>query len=606
MTIFNIISLFGGLSLFLYGMRLMGDGLKNSSAESMKQAMEKVTNNSFLSFLLGLTVTSVIQSSTATIVLTSGLVGAGIITLHQSLGIILGANVGTTITGQIIRLLDVNATAASWLNFFKPSTLAPLAAIIGILLIMAFQFRGSNNLGEIAMGFGILFTGLLSMTAAVTPLSQSEAFANLFISFSHNPILGFLAGTTVAFTIQSSSATIGILQALSTTGALTFGSVYAIIIGVNIGDCVTTAIVCSIGSKADAKRTGLVHVIFNLFALILVVVGVTSAHALGWLDGIWNKTITSGGIANAHTLFRLVCAVLLLPFVNTFEKMACNLVREDKSAVQPVDAKLAHLDEKLLTSPALALSTTADVIATMANLVRANLLYSMDCLVHHDATAISQIRETENQLDAMTDKLDLYLLHLAPHTPKGELYDKLIYYTQCFPVLERIGDHAMNLADTAAELHDSGSNLSPAAQKELAILCTAIRENVSYACTAVVQLDMDAARRIEPLEEVIDDLVATLRKDHIQRLHTGICTTQSGVAFLESLSNLERVSDLCSNIGLFTLSLWDPRVTNSLHNYARYLHSGQDTVFNEAYTRTHDVYFRQLEETQNQAFRVTL
>ena len=255
MTIFNFISLFGGLALFLYGMQLMGDGLKKGSSGALKAAMEKVTNNPLVGFLLGLAVTAVIQSSTATIVLTSGLVGAGVLTLHQSIGIILGANVGTTITGQIIRLLDLNADGGAWLNLFKPSTLAPLAAIAGILFIMAIKTPHSDTVGSITMGFGILFTGLLNMTAAVSPLGESPAFAQMFSGLADAPVLGFLAGTGVAFLIQSSSATIGILQALSMTGALTFGSVYAIIIGVNIGDCVTTAIVCSIGSTADAKRT---------------------------------------------------------------------------------------------------------------------------------------------------------------------------------------------------------------------------------------------------------------------------------------------------------------------------------------------------------------
>ncbi len=594
MSIFNLISMFGGLSLFLYGMRLMGDGLKNSSAGTLKRAMEKVTNNSVMSFLLGLSVTAVIQSSTATIVLTAGLVGAGIITLHQSLGIILGANVGTTITGQIIRLLDVNASAASWLNFFKPNTLAPLAAIIGILLIMVFRFRGSDNLGEIAMGFGILFTGLLSMTAAVTPLSQSESFANLFISFSHNPVLGFLAGTAVAFTIQSSSATIGILQALSTTGALTFGSVYAIIIGVNIGDCVTTAIVCSIGSKADAKRTGMVHVIFNLFALVIVVLGVALFRQLGLLDGMWDTPITSGGIANAHTLFRLICAVLLLPFVNTFEKMACKVIRDDKVVGQQVDAELTQMDEKLFSSPALALSSAAKGLAAMASLAEYNLEKASACLLQYDPKAVEEISENENRLDTLADKIDVYLLHLAPHMPQGELYDTLSYYTQCFPELERIGDHAVNLAESAAELHNGGGEFSPEARAELGIACDAVKEILTYASAAVTRLDMDAARRIEPLEEVVDDLVASLRKHHIRRLHAGICTTSSGLQYLDVLTNLERISDQCSNIGLFTLSLRDPRVMESLHNYSRYLHSGEDQFFNQAYAANHEAYYGRL------------
>ncbi|MBQ2324258.1 MAG: Na/Pi cotransporter family protein, partial [Oscillospiraceae bacterium] len=326
MTIFNVISLFGGLALFLYGMRLMGDALKEGSSGALKQAMEKVTNNSFVGFVLGMIVTAVIQSSTATIVLTSGLVGAGILTLRQSIGIILGANVGTTITGQIIRLLDLDAGGGSWLNVFKPSTLAPLAALIGIIMIMAVNTKHSNMVGRIAMGFGILFTGLLNMTAAVTPLSQSETFAQMFVRLADTPVLGFLAGTGVAFLIQSSSATIGILQALSMTGALTFASVYAIIIGVNIGDCVTTAIVCSIGSKADAKRTGVIHILFNIAGSTLIILAVMLLHRFGYLDGLWNRTMTSGGIANIHTVFRLFAAVTLLPVCGKFEKLSRMIV----------------------------------------------------------------------------------------------------------------------------------------------------------------------------------------------------------------------------------------------------------------------------------------
>ena len=393
MTIFNFISLFGGLALFLYGMRLMGDGLKHGSSGAFKTAMEKVTNNPVVGFLMGLVVTAVIQSSTATIVITSGLVGAGIISLHQSLGIVLGANVGTTVTGQIIRLLDLNSDGASWLNLFKPSTLAPLAAIIGILLIMAFHFHNSDTLGSIAMGFGILFTGLLNMTAAVSPLSQSETFTQAFVSLSNLPVLGFLVGTGVAFLIQSSSATIGILQALSVTGALSFSSVYAIIIGVNIGDCVTTAIVCSIGSKADAKRTGLVHIIFNLCSSILVIAAVLILHSCGTLDAIWSRPITSGGIANAHTLFRLASAVVLLPICGQFEKLARRIIPDDKVQGENVEQELRQLDEKFFHSPALALASAHQAITTMSRLARAGVNSAMDVLEHYDREVINRINE---------------------------------------------------------------------------------------------------------------------------------------------------------------------------------------------------------------------
>ncbi len=595
MTIFNVISMFGGLALFLYGMRLMGDGLKHSSADTLKKAMEKVTNNPVKGFLLGLRVTAIIQSSKATIVLTSGLVGAGIISLHQSLGIILGANVGTTVTGQIIRLLDVNASGASWLNLFKPDTLAPLAAIIGILLIMTFKFRNSDVLGDIAMGFGILFTGLLNMTAAVAPIAESDIFLKIIPEFSRHPVLGFLVGGGVASLIQSSSATVGILQAFSTTGALTFSSIYAFIIGVNMCESVTTAVVCSIGAKADAKRTGMTHVIFNFFSMILVIIAITSLRSMGFLDGIWDKVMNSGGIANVNTLFRLCCAVVLLPFVNTFEKMSCKIIKDDKVVGQSVDAELTRMNEKLYSSPAMALESAAGAISAMANLAKDNIAAAMKCFAGYDHKAIDEIKENENRIDALADKVDTYLIGLAPYTPKGKMYDRLSYFTRCYSELERIGDHAVNLTETAADLHRNRGGFSAMAKEELTVITEAVDSILNYAYKAVTQLDMDAARRIEPLEEVVDDMVATLRQKHIRRLHAGICSTTSGLSFLDILSNLERVSDQCSNIGLFTLSLENPAELSSHHDYVRYLHSGQDEFFNEAYSAKRRYYFGKLE-----------
>ena len=329
MTVFNFISLFGGLALFLYGMRLMSRGLEQGSSGALKSAMEKLTTSPVGAFFLGLIATAAIQSSTATIVLTSGLVAAGIISLHQSLGIIIGANVGTTVTGQIIRLLDLNATSASWLNLFKPDTLAPIAAIVGILLIMAFRFRSAQRTGTIVMGFAILFTGLVNMTGAVKPLSESAAFGRLFLTLADKPVLGYLAGMAVAFSIQSSSAAVGILQALSTTGALSFSSVYSVIIGIYLGDCVTTAIVCSVGARADAKRTGIVHILFNLSGTVLVLVVVAILHRLGVFGSFWAAPITSGGIANTHTVFKLAGAAVLLPVCTVFEKLSRKIIPDD-------------------------------------------------------------------------------------------------------------------------------------------------------------------------------------------------------------------------------------------------------------------------------------
>lgn len=595
MNIFDFISLFGGLALFLYGMRLMGDGLQQGSSGALKKFMEKVANNPLTGFLLGLLVTAVIQSSTATIVLTSGLVGAGILTLRQSIGIILGANVGTTITGQIIRLLDIDGDAASWLNIFKPSTLAPVSAIIGILIIMTLSSTKSDIVGKVAMGFGILFTGLLNMTAAVAPLSESEAFASLFVRMADTPILGFFVGTGAAFLIQSSSATIGILQALSVTGALTFSSVYAIIIGVNMGDCITTAIVCSIGSKADAKRTGLIHIFFNIAASILVIVTVMVLHSTGTLDGIWDARITSGGIANAHTLFRLFAAIVLLPVSLQFEKLAKLVIKDDKTPANDLNAEIQHLDEKLFASPALALSSISSVISKMASLSVYGVKASIRTIRHYDEQAIKDINENEDYIDTLADKVDSYMIRFSPHVPKGANSNLLNYYIQCFSEFERIGDYATNITETATEIKEKEIEFSTTAHQELAVLGEAIAQVLDYSYKAFTKLDVTAAKKIEPIEEVIDDLVSQLRSNHIQRFHNGDCTVHGGITFLDILVNIERISDQCSNIGIYTLSLLEPQTVQNQHDYSKYLHSGQDKDFNTLYRKYHDKYFDLLE-----------
>lgn len=594
MTIFNVISLFGGLSLFLYGMRIMGDGLKSSSAGALKRAMEKVTSNPLLGFFLGLIVTSIIQSSTASIVLTAGLVGSGIIKLRQSLGIILGANVGTTITGQIIRLLDMDSSNISWLNFFKPDTLAPVASVIGIILIMFLHLKNSKNIGTILMGFGILFTGLLTMTQSVSGLSESPAFANLFVKFSHNPVLGFAIGTGVACITQSSSATVGILQALSTTGVLSFSAVYTIIIGVNIGDCITTAIVCSIGSKADAKRVGLIHVIFNFFALILVISGIFILKQFGVLDGIWDTPITPGGIANANSIFRLSAAILLLPLTTLFEKLACKIIKDDISSDEEYSLLIPQIDEKAFASPALALDNATKSIHKMTNIAKNNFVTALECLNQYSPKAIKSIKENEDKLDILSDKTEVYLVALAPHIPQGELYDKLNFYSQCISEIERIGDHMSNLADSITEYYDNTGEFSDIANSEIKIVNDAVSEIIEYSVKAITKLDNDSAQKIEPLEEVIDDLVTVMRKKHIDRLRQGICTTDSGMYFLDMLTTLERVSDHCSNIGLLTLSLYNKQIMGSHHNYSKYLHSGKDDSFNEMFDMFYNKYFSKL------------
>ena len=603
MTVFNFISLFGGLALFLYGMRLMSRGLEQGSSGALKSAMEKLTTSPVGAFFLGLIATAAIQSSTATIVLTSGLVAAGIISLHQSLGIIIGANVGTTVTGQIIRLLDLNATSASWLNLFKPDTLAPIAAIAGILLIMAFRFRSAQRTGTIVMGFAILFTGLVNMTGAVKPLSESAAFGRLFLTLADKPVLGYLAGMAVAFSIQSSSAAVGILQALSTTGALSFSSVYSVIIGIYLGDCVTTAIVCSVGARADAKRTGIVHILFNLSGTVLVLVVVAILHRLGVFGSFWAAPITSGGIANTHTVFKLAGAAVLLPVCTVFEKLSRKIIPDDKFSPRRDELDLQALDDNLFEAPELALAAVKKIVAEMASLAAENVRRGFSTLMEFDQEAIDRVGEDEDLIDSLADHAGDYMVRLSPHLGAGRSSDRLSYYIKCVDEFERIGDHAVNLTESASELHSRELRFSPGAQEELRLLRELIQEILDKAGKAFLDGDRAEAFRIEPMEEVVDELVAMMRNRHLLRLRTGECSVSDGFIFQDILVNAERISDQCSNIGVHTLSLVDAAVAAMEHDYILHLHQGENEAYNAEYAAVRKRYLARLTGAENEEIK---
>lgn len=597
MSIFNLISLLGGLAMFLYGMRMMGDGLKESSSGTLKTAMEKLTNTPVKAFLSGLVLTAIIQSSTATIVITSGLVGAGIITLHQSLGIVVGANVGTTVTGQIIRLLDVDASGTSILQLFKPSTLAPLALIIGIVIVMGFNFNGSETVGKIAIGFGILFSGLMGMTDAVESLTESGIIEQLFSSLGENPIIGYLIGLGVSFVLQSSSATIGILQAFSTSGALTFSAIYAVLLGIYLGDCVTTAIVINIGAKNDAKRVGYMNILFNLGKTLVVLVAVTIVHKLGLLDGMWSKTINSGGIANTNTVFNLACAVVLFPFLNVFEKLSYKLVKEEKVA----DEETAHRPEILnalnpvfFGTPALAFGGCYDVLKVMFNQAELNLNRAFDVVKRYDETTIARVMECEDEIDQMADEVSNYLVQLSGHISSPDHIEIMDHYYTLITEFERLGDHATNITEMAVDLKKNDRAFSETALSELDTLRELLGTILFYSREAFEKRSVEAARHIEPLEEVVDDIVHVLKNNHLDRLRKGDCSITAGTAFLNFLSDIERVSDICSNIGVATIVRVQPELKHEVHHYMSSLHAGKDEFFNNEYKAAHDHYFAML------------
>ena len=574
-TILTIISLLGGLAMFLYGMEIMGDGLKQGSGTALKNFLGKLTNNAVMGLITGTLVTAIIQSSTATIVLTVGLIGAGILTLRQAVSIVLGANIGTTVTAQIIRLMDIESSSGSLLVFFKPDTLAPIALILGILFIMFIKKSGTKSAGMIAMGFGILFTGLMAMTAAVEPLAESEAFVNILSYFSDMPLLGIFTGLVLTVIVQSSSAMVGILQALSSTGVMTFNLVYPLIMGINLGTCVTTAMVCSIGSSKDAKRTGVVHIVFNTIGTILFMIAMTIIKASGGFPNLWDSIVNSGVIANFQTIFNLITAIVLVPFTNWLVKIACVVVKDDPEEEDKYP-ELAVLDHKLMISPAVALDQVSRSVAAMAKAASENIELSLEQFRKYDEGRAAAIQRCEDRLDRFTDHCDNYLVELSRNVDDPRDSRHLTMLMQSLTAIERIGDYATNFDEQARDMYDAKLGFSEGAQKELDILRAAVLEILRLTVETLENHDEAAARRIEPLEEVIDDMVILLKSRHTERLCQGVCVVNSGIIFMEMLTHLERTADQCSNIAMLVLGLTNEAVFRSHHDYIEELHSSTD------------------------------
>ena len=596
MDIFNVISLLGGLAMFLYGMRLMGDSLKENSSGTLKVAMGKVTDNPLKAFILGVLVTALIQSSTATIVITAGLVGAGILTLHQSLGIIIGANVGTTVTGQIIRLLDIDASGADILRFFQPSTLAPIALILGIVLIMGQFFKNSKSIGNIAIGFGILFSGLLNMTGAVNSLAQSGLIENLFSGLGKSPVLGYITGAAVAFMLQSSSATIGILQAFSATGLLTFKAIYAVIVGIYLGDCVTTAIVCSIGAKAEARRVGIVNILFNLSETVLVLVVVAIVHRAGLLRSLWDEPVNSSIIANTNTIFNLGCALALFPLLTTYERMSRKLVKDDPVKESKYKAVTDALNPVFYNTPALALQSCYNLLLTIFAASRANIEKSFRLLEKYDPALHMDIQAEEDEIDRMTDKVSKYMVGFLPQLKLPYHVSILDQYYKVTSEFERLGDHAINIADHAATLKRNSTAFSPAALSELAVLESALMNILDETEQTFRKRDVDAAERIEPLVQVTAELIALLKRNHLKRMSTGECNVFADATFSDLMVEFHRIGDVCSNVGIATMVRVHPELADHEHLYFERLHAGDDKAFNAAYDRAHQRYFSLLQK----------
>lgn len=597
MDIFSVITLLGGLAMFLYGMEVMGDGLKNVSGSALKTVLGKATQNIVFGVITGMLVTAVIQSSTATIVLTVGLISAGILNLKQATSIVMGANIGTTVTAQIIRLMDIDSSGSMILEFFKPSTLAPVAMIAGIILIMFVKSSKSNTPGEICMGFGILFSGLMNMTAAVEPLSESPEFMNLMQRFGDQPILALLVGLVMTVIVQSSSAMVGMIQALSVTGAMTFNLVYPMIMGINLGTCVTTAMVCSIGSSRDAKRTGIVHIAFNVIGTIAFMIIMSLIKVMGGFPNLWGSVVDSGGIANFQTLFNLLTAVALIPFAGVLVKLSLAIVKPDPQDAED-RADLMVPDTKLYEVPAMALGESNKAIGHMGEVALKNLKRSCILLMRFDSGRVDVINENEDNLDQFTDKMDTYLVNLSRYVETDSDNQYINILMQGSTNFERIGDHAVNIMEAAQTIEDEKITFTPEAHEELKVVRDAVLEITDITVKAFGAMSYEEAKRIEPLEEVIDDMVVTLKDRHIERLKAGNCSTTSGMMFIDLLTNLERIADQCSNVALLILSHKDKSILGNHHGYVRELHKGGDVTYDAELLRQKEQYLKRLENIE--------
>ena len=547
MDIFGILTMVGGLALFLYGMNAMGDGLAKLSGGRLEQVLEKLTSKRIMAVLLGAGVTAVIQSSSATTVMVVGFVNSGIMKLSQAVGIIMGANVGTTITSWMLSLTGIEGNNI-FLQLLKPSSFSPILAIIGIVLTMMAKNDKKKDIGNIMVGFAILMFGMETMSGAVEPLASNEEFTHVLLMFQ-NPILGMLAGALLTAVIQSSSASVGILQALCATGAVSFGTAIPIIMGQNIGTCIT-AIMSSVGASKNAKRASMIHLFFNLIGTIIFMVIFYSINAVVGFAFL-NDAANPAGIAVVHSLFNIGAVILLFPFGNFLVKLATLSIPDkghETNDEQPNE--FAILDERFLEQPSFAMELCRNAAVKMAEESRDSLYLAINQLSNYNEQTADQIIEMENNVDHYEDALGTYMVKLSSKDLSQADSRSLSVLLHCIGDFERISDHALNILDSAREMHKNGMTFSKKAAEEIDVFSEAVRDIVGHAVNAFMKNDLSEAKNIEPLEQVIDGLNIEVKQRHIKRLRKGKCTIELGMILQDICTNFERVSDHCSNIGV--------------------------------------------------------
>ena len=569
----HVLMLICGLPLFLFGMNVMGDSLEKFSGGALERVLEKMTNNTFKGFLLGIGVTAIIQSSSATTVMVVGFVNSGIMKLRQAIGIIMGANVGTTVTAWILSLTGIESNGNIFLELVKPAALSAFLALIGIALTMFSNKASKKNLGAIFLGFAVLMTGMSMMSDAVAGLKDVPEFTNILTLFD-NPVFGIIAGALLTAVIQSSSASVGILQALSATGAITYSMAVPIVMGQNIGTCVTALISC-IGAKKNAKRAALVHLYFNIIgtlAISLLFYGSNLFLHYGFLADIVNPA----SIAVIHTIFNLTTTALLLPFAKQLEKLACLTIRDKDES-----SELPFLDERFLNTPAIATERAVDLSEKMARLSEGTLLGSLELVGNFDEKTVETIIENEDLIDAYEDVISTYLVKLSSKELLETDSKKIHLMLHAVGDFERISDHAINILEVAKEIKEKKIIFSPEAQAGIDVMQSALIEILTNTTLAFVNNDVALATKIEPLEQVIDKIRDKLKEAHVRRLTNGECTIELGFVFSDLITNFERISDHCSNIAIGIIEI--NKNTYGVHEYLHELKNSDDVQFNEDY-----------------------
>lgn len=550
MDIFGVLSLIGGLAIFLYGMDLLGEGLTGASGGKLEKILEKLTSNPLKAVLLGAGVTAVIQSSSATTVMVVGFVNSGIMKLSQAVGVIMGANIGTTITSWILSLTGIESSNI-FISLLKPTSFSPVLAAVGIVFLMFLKKESLKNPGKIMIGFALLMYGMDAMSSSVAPLAEVPQFASILTAFS-NPVLGMLAGMLFTAIIQSSSASVGILQALCSTGILSYATALPIIMGQNIGTCVT-ALLSSIGATKNGKRAAIIHLYFNVIGTVTFMIVFYALNAVIHFSFL-NLTAQEFGIAVIHTAFNIITTAYLLPLRKVLEKLAYATIKLDDDEKRIMDSRsgneFALLDDRFLEAPSLAVEHCKQVINKMADISRESLFISMSLIGGYDEEQALRVGELETRADKYEDALGTYIMKISTKNLKKEDSEMLNVMLHCIGDFERISDHACNLCDSARELQQKNMQFSPKAETELDILSSAVREAVDISFDAFKSNNKNEADKVEPLEELIDTLSVELKARHIRRLREGKCTIELGFAHSDILNNLERVADHCSNIAV--------------------------------------------------------